>query len=168
MKEGKRNPVTLSLDEAKQMYQIENLKDLALSAFTKEELEGIKPPEFDEEFYLEGGGWFIDDLSDIDSVDEGLCTERSNYNVFPERGQAEACRALSRLCQLRAHPFWADECNIDNSNKEWKHVIISKNKVLDIGESLTWDRFLSFKTNSGARKFLNMYRELIQKATPFI
>ena len=168
MKEEKRNPVTLSLDEAKQMYQIENLKDLALSAFTKEELEGIKPPESGEEFYLEGEGWFIDELSNIDLVVEGLSTDRSNYNVFPERDQAEASRALSRLCQLRAHPFWADECNTDNSNKEWKHVIISKNKELDIGESLSWDRFLSFKTKSGAEKFLGMYRELIQKATPFI
>jgi hypothetical protein len=37
MKEEKRNPVTLSLDEAKQMYQIENLKALALSAMNMRE-----------------------------------------------------------------------------------------------------------------------------------
>ena len=166
MKKGKRNPVTISLDQAKQMYQIENLKGLALAAYTKDELEGIKPPESGEKFLLESGGWFIDSQSGICRSDNNTYPTISDYK-FPELAQAEACVALSRLCQLRAHPFWVDKCSVDDGN--WRHVIVSKRfGVLEVGETLGWNRFLSFNTKSGAEMFLDMYRDVIKIAAPFI
>ena len=149
------------------MYQIENLKGLALAAYTKDELEEPKPPESGEKFLLKSGGWFIDSQSGICPSSTATYTAPSNYNKFPELAQAEACVALSRLCQLRAHPFWADKCSVDDGN--WRHVIVSKRfGGLEVGETLGWRRFLSFNTKSGAEMFLDMYRDVIKIAAPFI
>lgn len=111
-------------------------------------------------------GWFVSELSDID-YSEGHSTDYRDKNVFPTRAEAEACLALSQLCQLRDRyndgwkPDWKNE-------KELKYVI-----------EIFWDnivkreyecryKVLAFKTEELRDEFLKNFRELIWIAKPLL
>ena len=111
-------------------------------------------------------GCYVDSNSKVD-VFKGCFTKEETKNVFPTRAEAEACLALSQLCQLRDRyndgwkPDWKNE-------KELKYVI-----------EIFWDnivkreyecryKVLAFKTEELRDEFLENFRELIWIAKPLL
>lgn len=90
-----------------------------------------------------------------------------NKNVFPTREEAEACLALSQLCQLRDRynngwkPDWKDG-NLD------KYLIEVRCGELTKTSSNLYQRLLAFKTGNLRDKFLENFRDLIEKAKPLL
>lgn len=108
----------------------------------------------------------MDSNSKVD-VFKGCFAKEETKNVFPTRAEAEACLALSQLCQLRDRyndgwkPDWKNE-------KELKYVI-----------EIFWDnivkreyecryKVLAFKTEELRDEFLKNFRELIWIAKPLL
>lgn len=115
-------------------------------------------------------GFFVNGESEIKEINETrdkILAIEGNRNVFPNREEAEACLALSQLCQLRDRyndgwkPDWKNE-------KELKYVI-----------EIFWDnivkreydcryKVLAFKTEELRDEFLKNFRELIWIAKPLL
>ena len=122
-------------------------------------------PKSWEDLY-EVGGWFVDFHSDV--VTSGsMRTGDSVKNRFPTKEEAEACIALSQLCQLRDRyndgwkPDWKDDGEI-------KHCIeFFKGKIEKECHYVT-KRVLCFKTRELRDKFLENFRDLIETAKPLL
>jgi hypothetical protein len=88
-------------------------------------------------------------------------------NLFPTKEEAEACLALSQLCQWRDKynegwkPNWCDDT-------EYKWVIIFKNSVITESLNINMSDVLHFKTCKIRGKFLKDFRELIEIAKPLL
>lgn len=111
-------------------------------------------------------GCYVDSNSKV-VVFKGCFAKEETKNVFPIRAEAEACLALSQLCQLRDRyndgwkPDWKDE-------KELKYAIkISNNKTAVCVLTAT-SSVLSFKSAYLRDKFLENFRDLIEKAKPLL
>lgn len=112
-------------------------------------------------------GWYVDSFSDLMPWGEGSGNKEKDKNIFPTKEEAEACVALSQLCQLRDRynegwkPNW-------NSVAETKYVIeIFKN---NIAKNIYGGkhRILAFKTEELRDKFLENFRDLIEIAKPLL
>ena len=170
--------VKISLDKAREWYKKGGeLKELALSAFTENEITEIVLPntwqEFCDMYPLKCTEWFIDNDSVLKAV---FVPEVSRYNiryskdyrnVLPSLKAAEAYRALMQLHQLRDCyrqgwvPNWED-------NEQNKYIILHNSNKCII--DLVWksQRFLSFQSQDIARKFLNNFKGLIETARDLI
>jgi len=112
-------------------------------------------------------GFFVSNLGYIEKVSDNCIVSDYNRNTFPTKEEAEACLALSQLCQLRDRynggwkPDWKNE-------KELKYVI-----------EIFWDnivkreyecryKVLAFKTEELRDEFLKNFRELIWIAKPLL
>lgn len=120
------------------------------------------PTSFDD--LEEISGFFID--SDSRILPANTYSTTNNANVFPTKEEAEACLALSKLCQLR-----------DVYNEGWKpnyinnsrfYVICFMSDVLSIEERCYTSTVLTFKTEELAITFKNNFKDLIIKAKPLI
>ena len=113
--------VKISLDKAREWYnQGGELKELALSAFSEEEITKSTLPNTWEEFCKlypiqnSGKEWYINGRSNIEPVHKGVRYNRDFRNVLPSLKAAEAHRALMQLHQLRDcyrqgwKPDWSD------------------------------------------------------------
>ena len=112
-------------------------------------------------------GWFVNNRCEIDYYDEGDSTNDMDKNLFPTEEEAEACIALSQLCQLRDryNDGWKPDWNITS---ETKYVIeVSKNTMV---KNFYGNRhkILSFKTEELRDKFLENFRDLIETAKPLL
>ena len=117
-------------------------------------------------------GWFVSELSDID-YSEGHSTDYRDKNIFPTKEEAEACLALSQLCQLR------DRYN-DGWRPDWENRVQTKfiicisldNKILfdkiSANTHAISKRLLTFKTEELRDKFLENFRDLIETAKPLL
>ena len=102
----------------------------------------------------------------------GCGDEPNNYNknIFPTKEEAEACLALSQLCQLRdaynGEPLanWCDWTN--NGGKKW--VIYFYNNSIYTDYTYIDNRILAFKTLELRDKFFKNFRELIEIAKPLL
>ena len=101
----------------------------------------------------------------------GCGYEPNNYNknIFPTNVEAEACLALSQLCQLRdaynGEPL-ADWC-------DWRDGATKYSIEFYENEIFTTEHFytsscLAFKTRELRDKFLENFRELIETAKPLL
>ena len=101
----------------------------------------------------------------------GCGDEPNNYNknIFPTNVEAEACLALSQLCQLRdaynGEPL-ADWC-------DWRDGATKYSIEFYENEIFTTEHFytsscLAFKTRELRDKFLENFRELIETAKPLL
>ena len=99
-----------------------------------------------------------------------LPTSFSNKNVFPTKAEAEACLALSQLCQLRdaynGEPL-ADWCDWTNSNQKKYCIVIYKGEVCK-DHYLNISQILAFKTSKLRDKFVENFEDLILTAKPLL
>ena len=98
-----------------------------------------------------------------------LPTSFSNKNVFPTKAEAEACLALSQLCQLRdaynGKPL-ADWCDWADDNTKYC-IEICDNRISKDYYS-TYKKVLAFKTEELRDKFVENFEDLILTAKPLL
>ncbi len=111
-------------------------------------------------------GCWIKDNCNIEYADQKA--QIDNRNVWPTKEEAEACLALSQLCQWR-----------DKYNEDWKpcytrtdadrvaQIYVQANKICRY-ESNTISNPLSFKTREIRDKFLEDFESLIEIAKPLL
>ena len=164
--------VKLTLEKAKEFYKKGGeFRDLALLAFTEEELTKVELPktweEFCNQFKIHGEDCINTDSSikaeNVDSRDP--LYDRS---VLPSKKAAEAHLALMQLHQLRDcyrqgwEPNWLDDenkyCIVYDS--VYNYPIIIDNKYTRA--------FLSFQSREIAQLFLDNFRNLIKEAGDLI
>jgi len=93
-------------------------------------------------------GYFVGDYSEIDYPSLPSITGPNNKNIFPTEEEAEACLALSQLCQLR------DAYN----GCDYKEAEDFEFKIY----------FFRFKTAELSNEFKENFKELIEVAKPLL
>ena len=166
--------VKLSLNKAKEWYNKgEELKKLALSAFSEKEIKAGMLPNTWEEFCgmypveEDGEEWYIDVDSNTSYVYKGARTPKFYRNVLPSLKAAEAHLALMQLHQLRDcyRQGWLPDWEDDNI---FKYCIVLESNRCVIYKNITTCNFLSFQSMELAEKFLNNFQELIKLAGDLI
>lgn len=113
-------------------------------------------------------GWYIDELSGISATE--CRTASRNRNVFPTQEEAEACLALSQLCQLRdrynGQPL-SEWCDWSDEEQE-KFVIYLDRGKIEIWVAYCTHETLTFKTKELRDEFLNNFKDLILIAKPLL
>lgn len=165
--------IKLTLKKAKELYEKGGeLKDLALSAFTEEELTKVELPETWEEFCRQftkiRGEYYIDTDSSIYGDGDGYRDPLYDKNMLPSKKAAEAHLALMQLHQLR--DCYRQGWKPDWSDGENKYCIVYSGRCSDTNSNYfitayTCNRtFLSFQTKEIAKLFLENFRGLIEAA----
>ena len=170
-KEMETRTIKLTLEKAKEFYKKGGeFRDLALSAFTEEELTKVELPKTWEEFCSQfkiHGEYYIDTDSSINGDCSGRRSPIFDKNMLPSKEAAEQHLALMQLHQLRDcyrqgwEPNWLDDgnkyCIIYNSVHNYS-ISINKNTRV----------FLSFQSREIAQLFLDNFRNLIEEAGDLI
>lgn len=141
--------------------------DKEQSTFEKIVFKEIKkelPESWDELGEIEG--YYVNDFSKISAFFQTHTKNGINRNTFATEEQAEASIALAQLSQLREvyRQGWTPDWNDTNP----KYVIeFNKNGIhKNIWYSL--NNFLSFQSKEIAEKFLENFKDLIEKAKPLM
>ena len=169
--------VKLTLEKAKEFYKKGGeFKELALSAFTEDELIQAHLPRTWEEFCsnypIKKGEYFISSIASIEPASPSNRRVYMDMNVLPSQEAAKAHLALMQLHQLRDcyrqgwTPDWSD------SNKD-KYCIIyngaySGTNSYRIDIYIDVSTFLSFQSEEIAKLFLENFRSLIAEAGDLI
>ena len=165
--------VKISLERAREWYNRGGeYKELALSAFSEEEIQvSILPntwEEFCEMYPVEEDGeeYYIDVDSNTSYVYKGVRNPEFYKNVLPSKEAAKAHLAYMRLHQLRDCyrqgwvPDWEDNIT--------KYCIVLQGNRYSIYRNLITCNFLSFQSLELAEKFLKNFKDLIEKAGDLI
>lgn len=160
--------ITLTLDKAKEWYKKGGeLKEVALQAYSKEELIKVGLPKTWEEFCnthpTKKGEYYIDSCSDINSQcesTEGRDIEMDK-NVCPSKKSAEAHLAMIQLEQLR-------DCYNNSCNDTNRIAIINNNGNIELYVNPPFNCFLTFKNHLLAREFFSNFKEIIEIAKKLI
>lgn len=110
-------------------------------------------------------GCYVDSNSKVE-VFKGCFTKEETKNVFPTRAEAEACLALSQLCQLRDR--YNDGWIPDFKSSDTKYAIKPYKDGIDILHVYFIHYILTFETHDKAYKFLEDHRGLIEQAKPLL
>lgn len=166
--------VKISLDKAREWYnQGGELKELALSAFTENEIKESALPNTWEDFCKmypieeDKKECFIDENSNIKLLKKGIRHNTIHRNVLPSLQAVKAHRAYMMLHQLRDCyrqgwlPNWSDR-------EQWKWYICLNTDRFSVECNINFSRFLSFQSEEIARKFLNNFKGLIETAGDLI
>lgn len=111
-------------------------------------------------------GCYVDSNSKVE-VFRGCFTKDETKNVFPTRAEAEACLALSQLCQLRDRyndgwkPDWKDDTAV-------KYCIGVLSDCICPIENERFVKVLAFKTAELRDEFLDNFRDLLNIAKPLL
>ena len=163
--------IKISLDKARKWYnQGGELKELALSAFTENEITTSALPNTWEEFckmYLvKKDEWYIDSNSNLKTTVGGTRFCKEYRNALPSKQAAEQHLAYMQLHQLRDWyrqgwiPDWKDDII--------KYCIVLESNRCVIYKNITTCNFLSFQSMELAEKFLNNFKDLIETAGDLI
>lgn len=163
--------IKISLDKARDWYNRGGeYKELALSAFTENEITTSALPNTWEEFCnmypVKDDEWYISASSNIIRMSQGKRYTFYNCNILPSLQSAKAHLALMQLHQLR-------DCYRQGWVPDWKDDIIKYCIVLEsnrcvIYKNITTCNFLSFQSMELAKKFLNNFKDLIETAGDLI
>ena len=163
--------IKISLDKARDWYNRGGeYKELALSAFTENEITTSALPNTWEEFCkmypVKDDEWYISESSNIIRMSQGKRYTFYNCNILPSLQSAKAHLAYMMLHQLR-------DCYRQGWLPDWKDDIIKYCIVLEsnrcvIYKNITTCNFLSFQSMELAEKFLNNFQELIKLAGDLI
>lgn len=164
--------VKISLEKAREWYNKGGeLKEIALSAFTENEITTSALPNTWEEFCkmypVKEDEWYIDSNSNLKTHICGTRFCKEYKNVLPSQQAAKAHLAYMQLHQLRDCyrqgwlPDWSNENQI-------KWAIYFDEDKLKAGYSYYISRFLSFQSKEIAEKFFNNFKGLIETAGDFI
>ena len=173
----KKKNIAITLQEAKEWYKGDNptLKELALKAFTKEELEKQELPktwkEFCDRYPIKEEETFIDSISNFVNLRSYWATRtfrlyNSDKSLCTSKQEAEAFLALMQLRQLRKayvkdwEPDW--DCSHDN------YCIIVCQQTLTIRPRSAVSHPLSFPIYELAEQFLDNFNDLIEIAKPLL
>lgn len=168
--------IKLTLEKAKEFYNKgREFRDLALSAFTEEELTRKKLPKTWEEFcclypikkeeYYIGSTSSIKQLLNNTNYAGNVARNSLNYNLLPSKEAAEAHLALIKLHQLRDcyRQGWKPELG-----KECFCIISCREGGIEITSYEITSIFLSFQTKELAFEFADNFRDLIRQAGDLI
>lgn len=112
-------------------------------------------------------GYYVNDLSEIFNLRNANMT--ISKNLFPTKAEAEACLALSQLCQLRdaynGEPL-ADWCNWSDANTKYC-ICFYEDKICKT-KNRGDEKILSFKTDKLRDKFVENFEDLILTAKPLL
>ena len=164
--------IKISLDKARDWYNRGGeYKELALSAFTENEITTSALPNTWEEFckmYLvKKDEWYIDSNSNLKTNVGGTRFCKEYRNALPSKQAAEQHLAYMQLHQLRDCyrqgwiPDWSD-------GRKNKSCIIFSEGNYNIDDHCLYIRFLSFQSKKIAEKFLNNFKDLIETAGDLI
>ena len=165
--------ITLTPEKAKEFYKKGGeLRDLALSAYTEEELNPSLPKtweEFCDRFKIHEE-YHIDLDSDI-IKNEGDYRRNPllDRNLLVSKEAANQHLVLMQLHRLRDcyrqdwKPDWKD-----TSTPKYCIYYVDKEQKFDIGSFYDKRKFLSFQLEQLAQEFLNNFRELILQAGDLI
>ena len=165
--------ITLTPEKAKEFYKKGGeLRDLALSAYTEEELLGIMLPKTWEEFcdlFKIHEEYHIDSCSDIiKNEDDYYRDPLLNRNLLVSKEAANQHLVLMQLHRLR-------DCYRQDWKPDWntsipKHCIyyVNKEQKFDIGSFSERREFLAFQSRQLAQEFLNNFRDIILQAGDLI
>lgn len=165
--------IKLTLEKAREFYNKGGeFRDLALSAFSEEEILVQKLPKTWEEFCskrkLGDSACYITPTSEIVQKTYGFCDMDTNRdkNICHSIADAKAHLALMQLHQLRDcyRQGWVPDC----STTEHKYSIVRFESKIRAELLFRYNRFLSFQTKELAQQFLNNFRELIEQAGDLI
>ena len=148
------------------VIDLEN-SDLSVGKIVFKKKENELPTKWEDLKKLDG--FYVEIDSEIDSISDGDISA-INRNVFPTKAEAEACLALSQLCQLRdaynGEPL-ADWCNWTNSNQQKYCIVIYQGEIYkDVYVNIS--KILSFKTVKLRDKFFENFEDLILTAKPLL
>ena len=159
----------LSLEKAKEFYaKGGEFRDLALGAYTEEELTKVELPKTWEEFcenypVQKGECW----LSDEDDILQCSCSQnRTHKNWIPSKKSAEAHLAMIQLEQLRDcyRQGWKPNYREDTV----KHCIYVANGMVCSARCYSESRFLVFQDEPTVKEFVWNFADLILKAGDLI
>lgn len=164
--------IKLTLEKAKEFYDKGGeFRDLALSAFSKEEILAQKLPKTWEEFCskikIDKCAYYITPTSEM-----GICRvynmdAKKDRNICNSIADAKAHLALMQLHQLRDYyrQGWVPDWN--NTEKS-KYCISRRGANIIIDSLVRRHHFLSFQTYKLAEQFLDNFRDLIEQAGDLI
>lgn len=167
--------IKLTLENAKKFYEKGGeFRDLALSAFTEEELTKTELPntweEFCKNYKIQNNECYIDSQSTITKITlpNELRQRCTDSNLLPNRQAAEVHLTFMKLHQLRDcyrqgwKPNWSDR-------DEERYSILHYNTgqyVITKATIVTF--FLTFQSEEVTELFLNNFKDLIEKAGDLI
>lgn len=164
--------IKITLETARRLYeQGGEMKDIALCAFTEQEIVGDRLPKTWDEFCINNPigacETYIGNCSEIWFLGKKRRDNLRDKNALPSKKTAKAHLALMQLHQLRDcyrqgwKPDWED-----NNKKYYIGHYDNSNHCRVYQES--FPNFLSFQTEELADEFLNNFRELIEQAGDLI
>ena len=165
--------ITLTLEKAKEFYKKGGeFRDLALSAYTEEELLEIMLPKTWEEFcdlFKIHEEYHIDSCSDIiKNEDDYYRDPLLNRNLLVSKEAANQHLVLMQLHRLR-------DCYRQDWKPDWNTSIpkyciyyVNKEQKFDIGSFSERREFLAFQSRKLAEEFLNNFRDFILQAGDLI
>ena len=163
--------ITLTLEKAREFYKKGGeFRDLALSAYTEEELLEIMLPktweEFCKNYKVQKDEYFISSNSTIEGVLSNIRLPCKDSNLLPNKQAAEAHLALIKLHQLRDcyRQDWKPDLTVPKSIFA---IFCTKGKY-SVAEFIYSSEFLSFQSKEIAQLFLNNFRDLIEEAGDLI
>ena len=173
VKDMEERIIKLTLEKAKEFYNKGGeFKDLALSAYTKEELGKVELPktwdEFCELYKTNLLDYYIDrDSSIVEAIPGSKRDSNSDRNLLPKYEATEAHLALMQLHQLRDcyRQGWKPDWNTDEYAKYCIARDYDDYQIVTLYRTST---FLSFKSLEIAQEFLNNFKDLIIKAGDLI
>ena len=155
--------LTIELKNGK-VIDLEN-SDLSVGKIVFKKKEKELPTKWEDLKKLKG--YYVNDLSEIFYLRNANMT--ISKNLFPTKAEAEACLALSQLCQLRdaynGEPL-ADWCDWADDNTKYC-IEICDNRISKDYYS-TYKKVLAFKTEELRDKFVENFEELILTAKPLL
>ena len=163
--------IKLTLEKAKELYKKGGeFKDLALLAYTEEELAKVELPKTWEEFcynYKVQDEYYIGSDSIIKRAPlNNFRLPCGDSNLLPNKQAAEAHLALMKLHQLRDYyrQGWKPDWTIPKSN----FAIFYMKGRYTVEEFIYSREFLTFQTREIASEFLTNFRDLIEEAGDLI
>lgn len=170
-KEMEIRHITLTLDKAKEWFKKDgDLKEVALQAYSEEELTKSELPktweEFCENYPVKGGECWIGAQCFINICKTDL-NKRECRNWIPSKQSAEAHLALIQLEQLRDCYRQGDIPDFNDDNIK-KYCIVKIKNDIYVKTTYNTSSFLTFTKKEIAEEFLNNFKSLIKIAENYI
>jgi hypothetical protein len=148
----------LTIKQAQKLYKEQpEMRELLLTTFTKEELEGVVLKDWSELGYIKGYRITSDSII-IDST-ELSSVEIMHRNIFATEKQAKSALAMAQLSQLMKD--LGDECDVNWTNDS-KYVIKRYENSLRTECYLNTYHFLAFRTIELCKAFMAKHERLIK------
>lgn len=151
----------LTIEQAQKLYKEQpEMRELLLTAFTKEELIGDILKDWED--LSDTSGYYISANSNITQIDRMSIRSNYNRNIFATEKQAKSALAMAQLSQFMKD--LGDECDIDwEDDANVKYAITrQKNTIISETYYYSYYNFLTFKTVKIRNAFMKKHERLIK------